>query len=114
LNDAQLITLFNKYLKLDHLLARSVAVFFNPPSVLFFLFSGNFGGICGLFVGFSLISIVEFVYFFTLRLYFVVRNTKDENTKDSMDSRNKTTDRIQNNGNIYWREIMPRQVVPRY
>jgi amiloride-sensitive sodium channel len=81
---------------------------------LFFLFSGNFGGICGLFVGFSLISIVEFVYFFTLRLFFVVRSTKDENTKDNIDSRKKTANPIQNNGNIYWREIMPRHVVSRY
>jgi amiloride-sensitive sodium channel len=95
-------------------LARSVAAVFIPSSVLFYLFSGNFGGICGLFVGFSLISIVEFVYFFTLRLFFIVRNTKDENSKDNIDSRNKTTNRIQNNGNIYWREIMPRQVVSRY
>jgi len=80
----------------------------------FFLFSGNFGGICGLFVGFSLISIVEFVYFFTLRLFFVVRNTEDENSKDNIDSRNKNANRIRNNGNIYWREIMPRLVASRY
>ena len=80
----------------------------------FLLFSGNFGGICGLFVGFSLISIVEFVYFFTLRLFFVVRNTKDENSRDNTDSRNKTASLDGNNGNIYWREIMPRQVVSRY
>ncbi|KDR23824.1 hypothetical protein L798_13001 [Zootermopsis nevadensis] len=75
---------------------------------------GNFGGICGLFVGFSLISIVEFVYFFTLRLFFVVRDTKEEDTRDKIESRNKITRRAHNNGNIYWREIMPRQVASRY
>lgn len=80
----------------------------------FFLFSGNFGGICGLFVGFSLISIVEFVYFFTLRLFYVVKNTKDENSKENIDSRNKTANHIRNNGNIYWREIMPRLDASRY
>jgi uncharacterized membrane protein len=91
------------------------AVAISIPSLIFcFVFSGNFGGICGLFVGFSLISIVEFVYFFTLRLFFVVRSTKDENPKDNIDSGNKNTNRIQNNGNIYWREIMPRQVASRY
>jgi hypothetical protein len=75
---------------------------------------GNFGGICGLFLGFSLISIVEFVYFFTLRLFFAVRRTKEEDPRDKLESRNKMARRAHNNGNIYWREIMPRQVVSRY
>jgi hypothetical protein len=33
-------------------------------------FKGNAGGLFGLFMGFSLISVFEFIYFFTVRLYF--------------------------------------------
>ncbi|GLV34588.1 pickpocket 24 [Carabus blaptoides fortunei] len=39
--------------------------------ILYYWFDilSNFGGACSLFIGFSLISIVEFVYFLTIRLY---------------------------------------------
>lgn len=35
--------------------------------------SGNFGGVCGLFIGFSIISIVELLYFVTIRYYCALR-----------------------------------------
>ncbi|XP_065350362.1 sodium channel protein Nach-like isoform X1 [Cloeon dipterum] len=36
----------------------------------------NAGGLFGLFMGFSLLSVVEFVYFFTVRLYFESRDKR--------------------------------------
>ncbi|PNF20288.1 hypothetical protein B7P43_G14391, partial [Cryptotermes secundus] len=74
----------------------------------------NFGGICGLFVGFSLISIVEFVYFFTLRLFFAARGAEDKNSGKNIDSANKIRGLGARNRDIYWREIIPRQDVTRY
>ncbi|PSN42712.1 hypothetical protein C0J52_14302 [Blattella germanica] len=71
-------------------------------------YSGNFGGICGLFVGFSLISVVEFVYFFTLRLFFVMKEPQNTKLKKETSVSNQT------NQNIYWREVMPRQAISRY
>lgn len=37
------------------------------------------GGLLGLFLGVSVLSIVEFVYFFTLRLFWTIQRTKSEN-----------------------------------
>lgn len=37
------------------------------------------GGLMGLFLGVSLLSIIEFIYFFTLRLFWSVRRGKSEN-----------------------------------
>ncbi|XP_059471039.1 sodium channel protein Nach-like [Neocloeon triangulifer] len=38
----------------------------------------NAGGLFGLFMGFSLLSVVEFVYFFTVRLYFELRGRRNK------------------------------------
>lgn len=37
-----------------------------------FLLSVSFGGIAGLFLGFSLLSGVEIIYYFTIRAYFMI------------------------------------------
>lgn len=37
------------------------------------------GGFCGLFVGTSLVSIVELLYYFTIRAYFRYRNNRNPN-----------------------------------
>lgn len=39
------------------------------------MISGNFGGLLGLCVGFSLVSIIEIVYFMTVRLYQNITST---------------------------------------
>lgn len=47
------------------------------------LFKGNFGGLLGLCLGFSLVNIIEIVYFATVRLYqnisLVYGNNKTQN-----------------------------------
>ena len=47
---------------------------------------GFFGGIVGLCVGFSLLSGAELIYFFTLRLFFDVRNENKVENKDETDN----------------------------
>lgn len=37
------------------------------------------GGFCGLFVGASLVSIIELLYYFTIRAYFRYRNIQNPN-----------------------------------
>lgn len=44
-------------------------------------FMGMSGGLLGLFLGFSMLSIVEFIYFFTLRL---LRNIRRSNTANAV------------------------------
>jgi amiloride-sensitive sodium channel len=34
-----------------------------------FIFSASCGGLLGLYLGFSILSLVEIIYFFTVRLY---------------------------------------------
>ena len=50
-------------------------------SYLIFI-AGNAGGLFGLFMGFSLISTIEFIYFFTIRLFFSTRLQR-QNVKKS-------------------------------
>ncbi|XP_047522137.1 pickpocket protein 28-like [Pieris napi] len=40
-------------------------------------FLANCGGLLGLFMGFSILSVVEIIYFLTLRLYYLLRKKKD-------------------------------------
>ena len=47
---------------------------------------GFFGGIVGLCVGFSLLSGAELIYFFTLRLFFDVRNENKVESKDETEN----------------------------
>lgn len=46
---------------------------------------GFFGGIIGLCVGFSLLSGAELIYFFTLRLFFDIKNEKENKVENSND-----------------------------
>ena len=46
---------------------------------------GFFGGIIGLCVGFSLLSGAELIYFFTLRLFFDIKNEKENKVKNLND-----------------------------
>lgn len=43
------------------------------------LFSVSIGGILGLFMGASILSLVEFLYFFTVRTCNTIRQRKDFN-----------------------------------
>lgn len=42
-------------------------------------FIANCGGLLGLFLGISMLSIIEFIYYSTLRLYWSLRRWKSEN-----------------------------------
>lgn len=70
-------------------------------------FAGDIGGICGVFIGFSLISIVELLYFLVLALLdlFCGKSTLRED-----DDREKETKSIprQTVQTIYWNELLPR------
>lgn len=39
--------------------------------------SANTGGLLGLFMGFSVVSVIEFVYFFTMRPYYMSKRDKE-------------------------------------
>ncbi|XP_063233569.1 sodium channel protein Nach-like [Bacillus rossius redtenbacheri] len=67
----------------------------------------NFGGICGLFVGFSLISVVELVYFFTVRFLLLAR---DRNRRPGHAATLKSPQLT----GIYWREVAPSLRVGRH
>ncbi|XP_036148912.1 uncharacterized protein LOC105832125 isoform X3 [Monomorium pharaonis] len=65
------------------------------------------GGICGVFIGFSFISVVEFLYFFAFVLRDLISKKsalqKDDICKDKITSvQNKTKQ------TIYWNELVPR------
>lgn len=47
-------------------------------------FLASCGGLLGLFTGISLLSIFEFIYFFTIRLSCSLRERKDEKTRDNI------------------------------
>ena len=65
---------------------------YRPLSVLKIIL-GQFGGLVGLCIGFSLISVIEFMYWFSLRLFHderireknKVKFTDDVEGKDKMD-----------------------------
>lgn len=42
----------------------------------------NIGGLCGLFMGASLLSIVELLYYLTLRIFFTYNNENQESDTD--------------------------------
>ena len=46
------------------------------PNVYILLFSAAFGGVVGLCMGFSFLSLAELIYFFTLRWLFDGRKAK--------------------------------------
>ena len=46
------------------------------------------GGLLGLFLGISALSIVEFIYYSTLRSFFTIRQSKPENTVKPYSRRN--------------------------
>lgn len=65
--------------------------------------AGDIGGVCGVFIGFSLISIVELVYFTTL---FFVNSHKKQRERDSSPPREKfILNHDENIRTIYWNEI---------
>jgi hypothetical protein len=48
-----------------------------------FLVKANTGGLLGLFMGFSLLSIIEIFYYFTLRLWWrILKRKKAKNDKN--------------------------------
>ncbi|KAH0947138.1 hypothetical protein HN011_007794 [Eciton burchellii] len=67
----------------------------------------NIGGICGIFIGFSLISIVEFLYFIALMLRDLFHKKLTLEDDDSSEDKIQSIpcESIQT---IYWSELMPR------
>jgi len=70
-------------------------------------FAGDIGGICGVFIGFSFISIVEFLYFLALMFRDLLRKKltlqEDDDSKDEIPSVQTPAKQI-----IYWNELQPR------
>lgn len=71
-------------------------------------FAGDIGGICGVFIGFSFISIVELLYFFAVVLRDLLCKKssflqEDDNHTDENPSAQAQTIRA-----IYWKELLPR------
>jgi amiloride-sensitive sodium channel len=53
------------YFKRDHFIATERNELYGITDLI-----SNFGGLLGLFMGFSLISYVEIIYFLTLRIFY--------------------------------------------
>lgn len=69
--------------------ASSVKIFFRDHEVVtlkreekytYTDFLAVCGGLLGLFLGVSVLSIIEFIYYATLRLYLTIQQSKPENT----------------------------------
>ncbi|XP_050461487.1 sodium channel protein Nach-like [Cataglyphis hispanica] len=67
----------------------------------------DIGGICGVFIGFSLISIVEVLYFLVLALLdlFCGKSTLREDDDREKETKSIPTQTVQT---IYWNELLPR------
>ncbi|KAL6447583.1 hypothetical protein ACFW04_000049 [Cataglyphis niger] len=67
----------------------------------------DIGGICGVFIGFSLISIVEVLYFLVLALLdlFCGKSTLREEDDREKEAKSIPTQTVQT---IYWNELLPR------
>ncbi|XP_015594704.1 sodium channel protein Nach [Cephus cinctus] len=83
----------------DHMILH---IFFNKPGltrlrqdvlVYWYELMSNYGGICGFFLGVSLISVIEFLYFFSVRLF----DSKWKNAKKQ--------EIITNQQYFHWNEI---------
>lgn len=68
--------------------ASTITIFFRDHEVVtlkrserytFTDFLAICGGLCGLFLGVSALSIIEFLYYSTLRLYWTLRQWKTQN-----------------------------------
>lgn len=79
----QLSTIFNVYKQFFSKLHNNRNFFFrfNKTYIYNMFFSGNIGGSLGLFLGASIISVFELIYFFVVRLY-VDRWNKNKVKKD--------------------------------
>lgn len=68
-----------------------------------FLFPGNFGGICSLFNGFSFLSLVEVIYFLTIRFFLNLKQNRDDSNQIDSQPRDEPQDR--QGQSPYWREM---------
>ncbi|CAL8073005.1 unnamed protein product [Orchesella dallaii] len=73
------------YLGADSLYAKERKSLFDLSSLI-----GNAGGLLGLTLGFSVISLVELIYFFTLRAWFQYQSSKKDDEDSQNDERNVT------------------------
>ncbi|XP_043278956.1 sodium channel protein Nach-like [Venturia canescens] len=80
----------------------------------------NIGGICGSFIGFSLISVVEFLYFTLCMIHEFCRGKREtmtmENTARTAEGTTCTKWRKRGNakhlaGTLYWNEFLPHGIV---
>lgn len=70
-------------------------------------FAGDIGGICSVFIGFSLISAVELLYFVVLAIRDIaLKRPIDCHEDDGI--RKKRETRSEYIRTIYWNELMPR------
>ncbi|KAK2582164.1 hypothetical protein KPH14_004522 [Odynerus spinipes] len=71
----------------------------------------DIGGICGVFIGFSLISVVELVYFLTLlllELYKSFSGNVEERVGEEVESSGELPQKESTMYTIYWNELAPR------
>lgn len=71
-----------------------------------FFFSGDIGGTCGVFIGFSLISVIEFFYIFIRLIWSTVNQRKKVIEISSIEANVNDDNNYNNSGNIYWSELM--------
>lgn len=65
-------------------------------------FLGICGGLLGLFLGVSALSVIEFIYYSTLRLYWKLHNTK---IKHGLKSKEKNRRKIAPNGGLTFKKL---------
>ncbi|XP_047355458.1 sodium channel protein Nach-like isoform X2 [Vespa velutina] len=64
----------------------------------------DIGGICGVFIGFSLISVIELIYFFILLLFDLYKNYNPNGEEIEIEIPRKETTTY----TIYWNELVPK------
>ncbi|KAF7394134.1 hypothetical protein HZH68_010953 [Vespula germanica] len=64
----------------------------------------DIGGICGVFIGFSLISVVELIYFFVLLLFDLYKSYDPNSVEIDIEIPRKETTMY----TIYWNELVPK------
>ncbi|XP_015171758.1 PREDICTED: sodium channel protein Nach-like isoform X2 [Polistes dominula] len=67
----------------------------------------DIGGICGIFIGFSLISVIELIYFFVL-LLFELYKSFDRNSDEIEIEIDEPKEKESMSYTIYWNELVPK------
>lgn len=88
-------------------LLKNTFVNLESLNIDFKLVSGNIGSTCGFLTGFSFVSVLEFIYFFTVKLFREVESRRKKTRVVSFDKR--TPAQFERNISryrpIYWNEL---------